>query len=44
MTALPKNISINPIPDITVNRKQFLTIRKNAAAHDAQKCLSVSTT
>ena len=44
ITALPKNINMKPMPDIIVNLKQFLTMRKNAEAQDAQKCLSVRTT
>lgn len=43
-TALPKNIKMNPIPEMIVNLKQFLTIKKNADKQEEQKCLSVKIT
>lgn len=44
MTALPKNMRMKLIPEIIENLRQFLTIKKNALAHDEQKYLSVRTT
>ena len=44
MTALPRNMRMKPMPEIIVNRAQFLTIRKKVAMAARQKNLSVSTT